>query len=170
MAWSDGHLEVTKKLKFDPSYIVEVNTSVTLDGMPLRNSIIWSGGFGDITAYRAAAQTQVFNSSGGKLNTLAAKNLGKPGPNYGARARSLEHSILPAWRIFISPSLSCRLLHARGDLRTNSADLVTGWTFPHQTTTDGKTETEIVPQMAVGMATPGPLDLRMYVGPKTSMD
>ncbi len=54
-------------------------TSVNLDGKPLRNSIIWSGGFGDVTAYRAALQTQVFTSAAGKLNTLAAKNLGKPG-------------------------------------------------------------------------------------------
>src|ERR1700687_4636450 len=29
--WSDGHLEVTKQLKFNESYIVNVQTSVTLD-------------------------------------------------------------------------------------------------------------------------------------------
>jgi YidC/Oxa1 family membrane protein insertase len=75
--WSDGHLEVTKHLKFNESYIVDVQTSVSLDGTPLRNSLGWTGGFGDSTAYRAALQTQVFTNGAGKLNTLAAKNLGK---------------------------------------------------------------------------------------------
>src|SRR5579862_4952240 len=79
LSWSDGHLEITKQLKFDSSYIVGVKTSATLDGVPLRSSVIWSGGFGDITAYRAASQTQIFTSAAGKLNTLAAKNLGRPG-------------------------------------------------------------------------------------------
>ena len=78
-AWSDGHLEVTKHLKFNESYIVDVQTSVSLDGKPLRSSLAWPGGFGDATAYRAALQTQVFTSAAGKLNTLAAKNLGKSG-------------------------------------------------------------------------------------------
>jgi YidC/Oxa1 family membrane protein insertase len=32
---------------------------------------------------------------------------------------------------------------------------------------DGKTETEIVPQVAAGLATPGTLDLRLYAGPKS---
>ena len=38
MSWSDGHLEVTKEVKFDASYIVDVKTTVTQDGMPLRAS------------------------------------------------------------------------------------------------------------------------------------
>ena len=76
LAWSDGHLEVTKHLKFNASYIVDLQTSVNLEGKPLRNAIAWAGGFGDATAYRAALQTQVFNSAAGKFNTLAAKNLG----------------------------------------------------------------------------------------------
>ena len=82
LAWSDGHLEVTKHLKFNDSYIVDVQTSATLDGTPLRASLAWAGGFGDATAYRAALQTQVFTSAAGKLNTLAAKNLGKSGPDH----------------------------------------------------------------------------------------
>jgi len=79
LSWSDGHLEVTKQLKFNDSYIVDVKTTASLDGMPLRTSLVWAGGFGDITAYRAAAQTNVFTSAAGKFNTLAVKNLGKPG-------------------------------------------------------------------------------------------
>jgi YidC/Oxa1 family membrane protein insertase len=165
MKWSDGHLDVTKELKFNDSYIVEVKTTATLDGAPLHPSLIWPGGFGDITAYRAAAQTQIFTSTGGKFNTLAAKNLGKPGQTTSRAAvagtfdfAGIEDLYFAA--AFIPP------FNARGEL----ADVplsVTGWTFPHETTVDGKTETEIVPQVAVGVAAPGPLDLRVYAGPKS---
>jgi YidC/Oxa1 family membrane protein insertase len=165
LSWSDGHLEVTKQLKFNPSYVVDVHTLVTLDGKLQRTSLIWSGGFGDITAYRAAAQTQIFTNAAGKLSTLAAKNLGKPGQT-ATRApvagtfdfAGIEDLYFAA--AFLPP------FNARGDL----AELpftVTGWTYPHETTVDGKTETEVVPQVAVGLATPFPLDLRVYAGPKS---
>jgi YidC/Oxa1 family membrane protein insertase len=165
LSWSDGHLAITKQLKFNPSYIVEVNTTAMLDGAPLRNSIIWSGGFGDITAYRAAAQTQIFTSAAGKLNTLAAKNLGKPGettvrlPVAGTfDFAGIEDLYFAA--AFLPP------FNARGEL-TETPLTVTGWTYPRETTVDGKTETEIVPQMAVGVAAPGPLNIRLYAGPKS---
>jgi YidC/Oxa1 family membrane protein insertase len=165
LSWSDGHLEVTKQLKFNESYIVDVKTTATLDGAPLRASLIWSGGFGDITAYRAAAQTQIFTSAAGKLNTLAAKNLGKPGQT-STRApvagtfdfAGMEDLYFAA--AFLPP------FTPRGDLAEIPLT-VTGWTYSHETNLDGKTETEIVPQVAVGVSTPGPLDLRAYVGPKS---
>jgi len=165
LSWSDGHLEVTKLLKFNPTYIVDVKTTVTLDGTPLRTSLTWSGGFGDATAYRAAAQTQVFTSAAGKLNTLAAKNLGKPGQTTTRAAvagtfdfAGIEDLYFAA--VFLPP------FTARGDLAEIPLT-VTGWTYSHETTVDGKTETEIVPQVAAGLATPGTLDLRLYAGPKS---
>ena len=36
-----------------------------------------------------------------------------------------------------------------------------GWTYQRETTVDGKTETEVVPQMAAGLAAPGPLAVRL---------
>jgi YidC/Oxa1 family membrane protein insertase len=165
LVWSDGHLEVTKHLKFNPTYIVDIQASATLDGSPLRTSLAWAGGFGDATAFRAAAQTQVFTSGEGKLNTLAAKNLGKSGqPTTRAPVSGMfdfagiEDLYFAA--AFLPP------FTARGDLAEVSLS-VTGWTYQHETTTDGKTETEIVPQVAAGPAAPGVLDLRMYVGPKS---
>ena len=165
LSWSDGHLEVTKQSKFNSSYIVDVHTQVMMDGKLLRTSLVWSGGFGDITAYRAAAQIQIFMSAAGKLNTLAAKNLGKPGQTT-VRApipgtfdfAGIEDLYFAA--AFLPP------FNARGDL----ADVpltVTGWTYPHETLVDGKTETEIVPQVAVGLPAPAPLDTRLYAGPKS---
>jgi YidC/Oxa1 family membrane protein insertase len=163
--WSDGHLEVTKRLKFNESYVVDVQTSVNLDGKPLQHGVAWRGGFGDATAYRAALQTQAFTSVAGNLNTLAAKNLGKsgqptlrstvPGPFdfVGIEGQYFAAAFLPAAQppaASVQPEFS-----------------LIGWTFQHETTgTDGKTETETVPEMAASYTTPRPLDLRVYVGPK----
>ena len=47
MVWSDGHLEVTKRLKFGDDYIVEADVTVTKDGQPLPAGLAWRGGFGD---------------------------------------------------------------------------------------------------------------------------
>ena len=149
LSWSDGHLEVTKQLKFNESYIVDVKTTATLDGAPLRASLVWSGGFGDITAYRAAAQTQVFTSAAGKLNTLAAKNLGKPGQT-STRAPvagniRFRRDRGPLFRRRVSAAL-----HRRAAISPKFRLTVTGWTYSHETNADGKTETEIIPQMAAG--------------------
>jgi YidC/Oxa1 family membrane protein insertase len=165
LSWSDGHLEITKQLKFDASYIADVKTTATLDGMPLRNSIIWSGGFGDITAYRASAQTQIFTSAAGKLNTLAAKNLGKPGQTTTRAPVAGTYDFAGMEDLYFTAAFLPPFT-VRGDV-AQVPMTVTGWTYPHETTTDGKTETEIVPQVAVGQATSGPLDLRVYAGPKS---
>ncbi len=165
LAWSDGHLEVTKQLKFNPTYIVDVKTTVTLDGTPLRTSLMWSGGFGDITAYRAAAQTQIFTSAAGKLNTLAAKNLGKPGQTSTRAPVTGTFDFAGIEDLYFSAAF-LPPFNARGDL-AETPFTVTGWTYSRETTVDGKTETEIVPQMAAGLAAPGPLDIRLYAGPKS---
>jgi YidC/Oxa1 family membrane protein insertase len=165
LSWSDGHLEVTKQLKFDASYIVDVHTLVTLDGKLQRTSLDWSGGFGDITAYRAAAQTQIFTSSAGKLNTLAAKNLGKPGQTTTRAPVAGTFDFAGIQDLYFAAAF-LPPFDARGDLATIPFT-VTGWTYSHETTVDGKTETEIVPQVAVGLANPFPLDLRVYAGPKS---
>jgi YidC/Oxa1 family membrane protein insertase len=165
LVWSDGHLEVTKRVKFDSTYVVSVQTSVKLDGSPLRASLAWGGGFGDATAFRAAAQTAVFTNVGGKLNTLAAKNLGKPGRATTPAPVSGTYDFAGIEDLYFAAAFLPPF-----DARGNLAEVpftVTGWTYQHQTTTEGKTETEIVPQMAVGLPAPGPLDFRMYVGPKS---
>ena len=165
LVWSDGHLEVTKRLKFNPTYIVNVQASATLDGSSLRTSIAWAGGFGDATAFRAAAQTQVFTSSAGKLSTLAAKNLGKSGQPTTRAPVSGTFDFAGIEDLYFAAAFLPPFT-ARGDLAEVPLS-VTGWTYQHETTTDGKTETENVPQIAAGPVTPGSLDLRMYVGPKS---
>ena len=164
--WSDGHLEVTKRLQFNASYIVDVQTSVSLDGKPLRSSLAWLGGFGDATAYRAAAQTQVFTSAGGKINTLASKNLGKSGQTTVRETLPGPFDFVGIEDLYFATAF---LPPAPPPPASLQPDLtLTGWTFQRETTTaDGKTETETLSQMAAGRAAPGPLDLRVYVGPKS---
>ena len=58
--WSDGHLDVTKKLAFDESYETKVTLSVTLDGAPQPAAIAWRGGFGDKAAYNGGLNLNVF--------------------------------------------------------------------------------------------------------------
>ena len=164
-AWSDGHLEVTKRLKFNNSYMVELQTSVTQDGKPLRTSVAWLGGFGDATAYRAALQTQVFTSTGGKLNTLATKNLGRPGQTTDRAPIAGAFEFVGIEDLYFATAFLPPVTE-HGDLAQTPLTL-TGWTFPHQTvTSEGKTETENVSEMAAGLANSGPLNLRVYVGPK----
>jgi len=164
-AWSDGHLEVTKHLIFDPTYIVTVQTTVLLDGRPLRSSLSWRGGFGDITAYRAALQTQVFTSAAGKLNTLAAKNLGQSG-------QSATRATLPGPFDFVGiedlyfAAAFLPPVTPHGDVAQAPLAL-TSRTLQHNTVIDGKPEVEILPEMAAGPSVPGPTDLRVYVGPKS---
>ena len=79
MHWSDGHLDVTKKLKFDLNYEVTVEVAATLDGKPEPVAVAWRGGFGDKAVYNAAQLLTVFYKTGGKLNLLQYKKLGVSG-------------------------------------------------------------------------------------------
>ena len=77
--WSDGHLDVTKKLTFDLNYETTVEVAVTLDGKPEPVAVAWRGGFGDKAVYNAAQLVTVFYKTGGKLNLLQYKKLGVSG-------------------------------------------------------------------------------------------
>jgi YidC/Oxa1 family membrane protein insertase len=163
--WSDGHVDVSKRLKFNETYIADVQASVSLDGKPLRSSLTWLGGFGDPTAYRAAAQTQVFTSAAGKLNTLASKNLGKSGQTRVRETLPGPFDFVGIEDMYFAAAF---LPPAQPPTVSPLPDLtLTGWTINRDTTTaEGKTETETLSQMAAGRAASFPLDLRVYVGPK----
>jgi YidC/Oxa1 family membrane protein insertase len=146
--WSDGHLAVSKRVKFARDYVVEVSTSVSLDGQPLANAVAWRGGFGDITAQGAEKNVEVFYNANDKLETLQAKKLGvadhpeqpreRAGPvayggiedHYFAAAFLPQGSALTLW-----------------DWRSEVAK-------------------QEVAEVALGSTTPGPLAMRLYVGPK----
>jgi YidC/Oxa1 family membrane protein insertase len=154
--WSDGHLAVRKKLKFAESYVLELETSVALDGRPLPAAIAWRGGFGDTTVYQAALQVDVFYSAAGKLTLLPGKKLGASGH---PEERALQTGPLDYTGIedkfftaaFLPDDSALQLLHW-----ANERDVVPG----------EKPAKETVAQMAVGTSAEGPFDVRVYVGPK----
>src|SRR5713226_5160165 len=77
LAWSDGHLEVTKHFRFDHTYVVRVETFVKLNGNPITAGIGWLGGFGDLTVTNPAPVETVstYYSAGGKITDFPHKKL-----------------------------------------------------------------------------------------------
>src|SRR5437899_6649723 len=77
LTWSDGHLEVTKHFHFDHTYVVRVETSVKLNGNPIKAGLGWLGGFGDLTVTNPAPVETVttYYSEGGKITNLPHKKL-----------------------------------------------------------------------------------------------
>ena len=155
--FSDGHLEVTKKLEFNQDYQTTVETSVTLDGKPVPAAIAWRGGFGDKGVYKASQLVTVCYEQNGKLNLLQYKKLGvsgnqtqpalQPGPLQFA---GIEDQFFAA--VFIPDGMANLSM----------------WdsTQNHNVTVDGKQETEPVAEVAAGSQGQEPLRMRVYVGPK----
>ena len=160
LTWSDGHLEVTKSFRFDHSYVVRVETSVKLNGTPMRAGLAWLGGFGDLTVQNPAPVETVttFYSENEKLTDLPYKKLEGPdkwgpgvwmgGKDYaGIEDRYFVAAFLPVYGA------------ASGSLETRY------WKVMRPVQKDGKEEQEPVVQVATATASQ-PLALRVYVGPK----
>lgn len=161
-AWSDGHLAVTKQMNFGYDYVVRLRTEVTLDGRPVAYAVAWRGGFGDQTAENAAALTMMFYSAGGKLTLLATKKLGSGNqPDLPAEVRG------PIQFAGIEDHY-----FAAAFLPAEESASAWEWQTERQAIVDGKPTTEPVPEAAVGapVTAPGPVALRIYVGPKSLED
>jgi len=150
--WSDGHLDVTKKLAFGADYQLSVEVSATLDGKPLQPALAWRGGFGDRAVYKAAQFVTVFYKQSDKLTLLQYKKLGVSG-NQSQPAQQagplqfggIEDQFFAV--TFIPDGSDLSLWH---------------WTQNHPV--NGASEPEA--EMAVGPVSPGPLEARLYIGPK----
>ena len=156
MHWSDGHLDVRKKLTFDLNYETTVEVAVTLDGKPQPAAVAWRGGFGDKAVYNAAQLVTVYYKTGGKLNLLQYKKLGvsgnqsQPAIQYGPlEFAGVEDQFFTA--AFLPDGTDISLWH---------------WMQNHTVTADGKQTTEPEAEMAAGTTTGAPLRVRVYVGPK----
>ncbi len=158
--WSDAHLAISKRLKFDRSYVVQLETSVTLDGRPLAHGVAWLGGFGDTTVYMPAETVQVLASAGGKLESLPYKKLGTP-DQPAQRLRQIGSFDY----VGIEDRYFAAVFLPRSEPSAPRLTL-THWKLERDVVVDGKSQKEPVAQMAAGSAAPGPLALRVYVGPK----
>jgi YidC/Oxa1 family membrane protein insertase len=150
--WSNGRLEVTKRLSFTPTYQLTVDVSATLDGQPVPVAIAWRGGFGDRAVYRAAQLVNVFYDSNDKLNLLAYKKLGVSGNQSQPFLQGGPMEFTGIEDQFFTATFI-----------PNGTDLSL-WHWMQNYTANGNNEPTA--EMAAGTATPGPLRVKVYVGPK----
>ncbi len=158
--WSDGHLEVTKKLFFTLDYEVTAEVSVLLDGKPIPAALAWRGGFGDRAVYKAASLVTVYYKQNDKLDLLQYKKLGvsgnqiqpalQPGP---MEYLGIEDQFFTA--AFLPDGTELSLWH---------------WTQDHGIVEDGKPASEPIAEMAAGTTIAAPLRARLYVGPERPKD
>jgi YidC/Oxa1 family membrane protein insertase len=158
--WSDGHLEVSKKLKFGVGYESSIEVSAKLDGRPLPVGLAWRGGFGDASVYNAAESVNVFYTVAGKVNLLTYKNLGeKDHPDQLAMATSnAEYGGIQD------------LFFATAFLPNEPGLAIWDQREEQNVTAGGNTSQQPVVEMAAGTQTPGPWSVRLYVGPKELSD
>jgi YidC/Oxa1 family membrane protein insertase len=159
-SWSDGHLEVTKHLHFDHTYVVRVETSVKFNGAPVVAGMSWSGGFGDLTVLNPAPidTVSVFYRENGKLTNIMAKKLDGPekwphGVWQGGKDwTGIEDRYFAA--VFLPPTGA-----PPGSLEARY------WKVFRTVQVEGKDTEEAVPQIQTTTSAQ-PLALRVFVGPK----
>jgi YidC/Oxa1 family membrane protein insertase len=161
--WSDGRVHVTKRMHFDHSYVVGVETSVTREGQPLAHAIAWRGGFGDQPAYAHAERVRVLYRSAGAVHYLEHGKLGQP----ERRDQRLRESSTFDYA-GIEDQYFAAVFLPQG-ARAN--ELGTGlalwhWKLEAEKEVDKARGKVPVAEMAAGTTVPGPVSLRLFVGPK----
>jgi len=155
--WSDGHLEVTKKLKFQLDYLLSIEVSASLDGQPLAPAVAWRGGFGDKAAYKSTQYLNVFYKQAESLTLLPFKKLGVP----GNQIQPFEQSGPMQFTGIMDQFFAATFIPDGTDLA------LWHWTqWHHFVGPDNQPASEPAAEIAVGAMAPGPLKARMFVGPK----
>lgn len=155
--WSDGHLDVTKKLKFAQDYQVSIEVSASLDGRPLSPAVAWRGGFGDKAVYQASQLVTVFYRLGDNLNLLQYKKLGVS----GNQIQPFEQSGPLQFTGIMDQFFAAAFIPDGSDLA------LWHWTqWHHYTGSDNQPAADPAAEIAVGATSAGPLKARVYVGPK----
>ena len=154
--WSDGHLDVTKKLNFTQDYVMSAEVSVLLEGKPIPAGIAWRGGFGDRAVYKAASLVTVYYKLNDKLNLLQYKKLGVSGNQIQPALQNGPMEYLGIEDQFFTAAF----------LPDGSELSLWHWTQDHGIVDDGKPASEPIAEMAAGTTIAAPLIVRVYVGPK----
>jgi YidC/Oxa1 family membrane protein insertase len=154
--WSDGHLDVTKKLSFSPDYELNVECTVTVDGKPVPAAIAWRGGFGDKQVYNAAQLVTVYYKQNGKLNLMQYKKLGVSGNQAQPAIQSGPLEYLGIEDQFFATTF----------IPDGTNLSMWNWMQNHDVLVDGKTTPEPEAEMAAGTTESAPLKMRVFVGPK----
>lgn len=154
--WSDGHLAVTKTLKFGSDYQVSMDVSVTEDGRPVPAAVAWRGGFGDVSVNGWAQRINVFYNQTGSIELLSYKKLGVSGNQSQPQQIGGPMQFLGIEDQFFAAAF----------LPEDQNLSLWDWTQYHTVTTGSKPESDPIASMAAGNTTAGPLHVRLFVGPK----
>ena len=73
--YSDGSVSVRKTFRFDHSYVISVETLVTVNGQPVQAYPSWPAGFGDQGTAPSFASARVDYYAGDKVERLASKKI-----------------------------------------------------------------------------------------------
>jgi YidC/Oxa1 family membrane protein insertase len=154
--WSDGHLDVTKKLNFTTDYQLSIEVSAALDGRPLASAIAWQGGFGDRAISKASTLVNVYYEQNNSLSLMQYKKLGVSGNQVqpfqqpgSFEFAGLEDQFFTA--AFMPDGQDLTLWH---------------WTQWHHYIANDQPASEPEAEIAVGSTNPGPVKLRAFIGPK----
>jgi YidC/Oxa1 family membrane protein insertase len=155
--WSDGHLDVTKKLKFTRDYQLSIDVSASFDGRPLAPAVEWLGGFGDKAVYKASQLVTVFYKQGDNLTSLQYRKLGVP----GNQTQPFEQSGPMQFTGIMDQFFTAAFIPDGADLA------LWHWTqWHHYTNSDNQPAADPTAEIAVGATSAGPVKARLYVGPK----
>jgi YidC/Oxa1 family membrane protein insertase len=162
--WSDGQLAVTKHLKFSESYIVEVQSSVQKDGQPIPHRLAWRGGFGDLALAPAERFASAFTGVAGGISVTASGSLGVKGQT------SIPADVAGSFDVvgLEDHYFAAAFMPPAPDAGQVLPAIMTlsGRQLARSTEIAGKAQQEILPEIAAGTTVVGPLDLRVFVGPK----
>jgi YidC/Oxa1 family membrane protein insertase len=157
MKWSDGHLSVTKTLKFTQDYQTGLEAAVLLDGKPLPFAIAWRGQFGDKAVYQAPQLVTAFYKQAGKLNLVQYRKLGTQG---GDQTKPFDQGGPVDFAGLEDQFFTAAFTPAGTDIA------FWDWTQWHHYTASNQSQVDPEAQVAAGPVTPGTLEASLFVGPK----
>jgi YidC/Oxa1 family membrane protein insertase len=156
--YSDGNLTVRKTFRFDSSYVIHADVSVTQDGAPVTALLAWPSGLGDQTTLQQYATASVDYSESGKNDETAAKKVVGGETLHGSFDYAGVSDLYFA-AIFIPQhpvDLSLVTLHGTQEVPKNPEHPVA-------------TETASVPILGAAIGENGPsLHTALFVGPKVT--
>ena len=154
--YADTDVAVRKTIRFNHSYAIDVQTSVTSKGTPVTAFLVWPAGFGDQATLASYTASQIERQSGSDVERLAIKKVSGggtvPGPFdwAGVTDQYFAAVFLP------NDPANTALVTLR-----NSLDVPKNWKDP-------KSETTKIDVLGAAVGTlGGPTSERVFVGPKS---
>lgn len=154
--WSDGHLAVTKTLKFEQDYQVSLDVSVAKDGAPVPAAVAWRGGFGDASMDSWAEKVNVFYNQTGNVETESYKKLGVSGNQTQPQQIAGPMQFVGIGDQFFAAAF----------LPENQNLSLWDWTQYYTVTTGSKPVSMPIASAAAGITAAETLHMRLFVGPK----